>query len=110
MTTTMKHKTGDLGGHDTAATEAAGADTPSLRPVGDAVASEGAKAAAMARQWWAHGAAGCQDAVDTVKREAQVLNDRTQAYVRDEPVKSMLIAAGVGAAVTGIAMMLMRRR
>lgn len=110
MTTTLKHKVGNLDGHAAAMTDAAPADAPSLRPVGEAVASEGAKAAALARHWWAQGATGCQDAVDTVKREAQVLNDRTQAYVRDEPVKSLLIAAGVGAAVTGIAMMLMRRR
>lgn len=110
MNTTMKNKASELDTHDAGVAGAAPEGTPSLRPVGDAMASESAKAAALARQWWQQGAAGCQDAVDTVKREAQVLNDRTQAYVRDEPVKSLLIAAGVGAAVTGIAMMLMRRR
>lgn len=110
MTTTMKNKPSAVDTLDTTDEKPVAAPAPSLRPVGDAMAGEGAKAAALARQWWAQGAAGCHDAVDTVKHEAQVLNDRTQAYVRDEPVKSLLIAAGVGAAITGVAMMLMRRR
>ncbi len=84
--------------------------TPSLEPIGDAMAQEGAKAASLARDWFARSAESCQHAVESARREAQAMNQRTQAYVREEPVKSVLIAAAAGAAITGLAMLMTRRR
>lgn len=95
---------------DTTDTSLTAPQAPSLKPVTEAVAQEGARLGALARHWWQQGAEGCTGAIDSAKREAAALNDRTQTYVREEPVKSVLIAAAAGAAVTGLAMYLMRRR
>jgi ElaB/YqjD/DUF883 family membrane-anchored ribosome-binding protein len=47
--------------------------------------------------------------VDSVRDQTQAINERTQQYVRDEPVKSVLIAAVAGA-VLGSLVVLLRRR
>lgn len=83
---------------------------PSLKPVGDAVAQEGAKAASLARHLWEQSADGCQQALDQVARGAKALDHRGRAYVRQEPAKAVMFAAAAGALVTGLAMMLSRRR
>ncbi len=94
----------------TVAETAAPSQAPSLKPVTEAVAQESARLGALAKSWWQQSAEGCQDAVEAARHEAEALNERTQAYVRDEPVKSMLMAAAAGAAITGLAMWLWRRR
>ncbi len=49
------------------------------------------------------------DLATTVQREALAAGERTQRYVRDEPVKAMLMAAAAGAALTGLLMAAKRR-
>lgn len=39
---------------------------------------------------------------DVVRQEAHALSEQTGRYVRDEPMKSLAIAAGIGAAVAGL--------
>jgi ElaB/YqjD/DUF883 family membrane-anchored ribosome-binding protein len=57
------------------------------------------------------------DALDTVRdtsrqlrRQAQHTSDSTVDFIRDEPVKSVLIAAAAGAALTGLISLLSRPR
>ena len=57
------------------------------------------------------------DGYDTAREHAAALKERgqqavdsTRGYVQDEPIKSMLIAAAVGAAVVALAGGLRRRR
>jgi ElaB/YqjD/DUF883 family membrane-anchored ribosome-binding protein len=57
------------------------------------------------------------DGYDAARQQAVALRDRSQqaldstrGYVRDEPVKSLLIAAAVGAAVIGLVEFLRLRR
>lgn len=75
----------------------------------DAVAQEAHRFGEMAKAWWQHNADLVRDAADTVRDEAGALSERGQRYVRDEPVKSVLIAAAFGAAVTGLAMLALKR-
>ena len=58
-----------------------------------------------------------QDGYDTARQQARVLRERgeaamdsTRGYVRDEPVKSLLIAAAVGAAVIALVEVVRLRR
>ncbi|HEX4508744.1 MAG TPA: hypothetical protein VH328_01635, partial [Burkholderiaceae bacterium] len=57
------------------------------------------------------------DSVDAMRQAADELRDRssravvsTRGYVRDEPLKSLLIAAAVGAAVIGLVELVRTRR
>jgi ElaB/YqjD/DUF883 family membrane-anchored ribosome-binding protein len=67
---------------------------------------------------WADRARGyANDGYDTAKEQAAVLRERgqravdnTRGYVRDEPVKSLLIAAAVGAAVIALVEVVRVRR
>ena len=51
-----------------------------------------------------------RNAKATVQDQAQRASDRTVGYIRDEPMKSVLIAAAVGAAALALAHMLTRDR
>ena len=66
--------------------------------VAPALSGAGDQASAMAR--------GGMDAMRTTARQMRVgahhASDATTAYIRDEPIKSMLIAAAAGAAVIGV--------
>lgn len=84
--------------------------TPPLKPVVDAVTQEGARLGEKAKELWQQGSESCADAADTVRREAQALGERAQAQVREEPLKSLLVAAAAGAALTGLVLLLGRRR
>lgn len=72
----------------------------------DDLASSGSKRAQqareMARDWWERGSQSARDATDVARAHAGEVSLRTQRYVRDEPVKSMLIAAAAGALIAGI--------
>ncbi|HSI49607.1 MAG TPA: hypothetical protein VLA61_15145 [Ideonella sp.] len=81
-----------------------------VQPVAEAVAKEAARFGEMAESWWTRNAQMAKSAAVHVKDEAAALNDRTQRYVRDEPVKSMLVAAAVGAALTGLIVLLAKQR
>jgi len=75
----------------------------------DAVAQEAHRFGEMAKTWWQHNAELVREAAGTARDEADALGERGQRYVRDEPVKSVLIAAAVGAAVTGLVMLALKR-
>ena len=51
-----------------------------------------------------------QTAGKQVRNGASQISDRTATYVRDEPVKSMLIAAATGAALVALASLFTRPR
>ncbi len=40
---------------------------------------------------------------DQARHQAEVVNDRTVSYIREEPVKAVLIAAAAGAALAALA-------
>lgn len=50
------------------------------------------------------------DGSHQVREKALVASDRTIAYIRDEPVKAVLIAAAAGAAMVALANLLSRSR
>ena len=76
---------------------------------GDAIAQEAMRFGELAKSWWHRNADLVRDAAGTVRHEAAALGGRTRLYVKDEPVKSVLVAAAVGAAVTGLLMLLFKR-
>lgn len=71
---------------------------------------EAARIGEMARDWWQRHARNALDLADTVRGEAAVAGERTRQYVRDEPLRSVLVAAAAGAVITGLLMLLGRRR
>jgi len=84
--------------------------TPSLEPVADAVRDEATKLGTVAKQWLHQTGDQARHAVDQVSREAHALNERTQDYVRGQPVKSVLIAAAAGAALSALLALTLKRR
>jgi ElaB/YqjD/DUF883 family membrane-anchored ribosome-binding protein len=70
---------------------------------------EAARIGEKAREWWQRNARTTLDLADTVKDEAAAVGDRTRLYVRDEPMRSVLVAAAAGALVTGLLMLFGRR-
>lgn len=83
---------------------------PSIEPVASAVREEGQKLGEVAKEWLSQTGDHARAAVDQVRHEAHVLNERSQQYVRDEPVKSVLLAMAAGAALTGLIALALRRR
>jgi ElaB/YqjD/DUF883 family membrane-anchored ribosome-binding protein len=73
-------------------------------------AREAARIGDMARDWWHRHARSTLDLAGTVKDEVAVAGERARGYVRDEPMRSVLIAAAAGAAITGLLMLFGRRR
>ena len=63
----------------------------------------------MARDWWQRNTRTALDLADTVKGEAVAAGDRTRRWVRDEPLRSVLVAAAAGAVLTGLLMLFGRR-
>jgi len=51
-----------------------------------------------------------RDTTQQLREKAQVAGDSTVAYVKDEPVKSMLIAAATGAVLMGLISLMGRSR
>jgi ElaB/YqjD/DUF883 family membrane-anchored ribosome-binding protein len=51
-----------------------------------------------------------REGTQQVREKAVVASDRTIAYIRDEPVKSVLIAAATGAALLALVNMMSRSR
>jgi ElaB/YqjD/DUF883 family membrane-anchored ribosome-binding protein len=79
------------------------------RDASDLATREATRAGDLARDWWKRNSQVAMDAAGAVKQEAVALTDNTQRYVRDEPAKSLLIAAAAGALITGLFMMASRR-
>jgi ElaB/YqjD/DUF883 family membrane-anchored ribosome-binding protein len=76
---------------------------------GDAITQEAVRFGELAKSWWQRNADVVRDAAGTVRDEAAAFGSRTRLYVKDEPVKSVLVAAAFGAIVTGLLMLLMKR-
>lgn len=76
----------------------------------DIATREAARIGDLARDWWNHYAGTALDAAHTVKAEAAEAGHRARQYVSDEPLKSVLAAAALGALITGIAIFAARRR
>lgn len=72
----------------------------------DDLAASGSKRAQqareMARDWWERGSQSARDAAVVARERAGDVGMRTQRYVRDEPVKSMMIAAAAGVLIAGL--------
>lgn len=68
------------------------------------------RARARAEEWAAQGAHRMRDLRDDVLDRADRVSSTTVGYVKDEPVKSLLMAAALGAAVALLARTLMRSR
>jgi ElaB/YqjD/DUF883 family membrane-anchored ribosome-binding protein len=64
----------------------------------------------MARDWWRRNAKTALDLAGTAKEEVAVAGDRTRRYVRDEPLRSVAIAAAAGAAIAALLMLFGRSR
>ena len=75
----------------------------------NAITQEANRFGALARSWWTRNANTMRDAAGTVRDEAAALSRRTRLYIKDEPVKSVLVAAAFGAALTGLSLWLFRR-
>jgi ElaB/YqjD/DUF883 family membrane-anchored ribosome-binding protein len=73
-------------------------------------AEESARLSTHLRGWLNDQASAARHAASSIRTEAVAASDRTQRYVRDEPMRSVLIAAAAGALVTGLVMALGRRR
>src|SRR5215468_10915795 len=75
----------------------------------DTIAQEANRFGELAKAWWNRNADLLRDAAGTMRDEAAAFSTRTRLYVKDEPVKSVLVAAAVGAALTGLLMLAMKR-
>ena len=75
----------------------------------DTLTQEATRFGELARSWWQRNADVMLDAAGTVRDEAAALSSRTRLYVKDEPVKSVLVAAAVGAAITALLMLATKR-
>lgn len=71
---------------------------------------EAARIGEMARDWWQRHSQSALDLAGTVKQEVAVAGDRSRRYVRDEPLRSVAMAAAAGAAITALLMLLGRSR
>ena len=74
----------------------------SAREVRAAAERDAARFAEIAREWWHRNAQSANEAAQAVRGETAALSLRTERYVRDEPMKSVLIAAAVGACVAAL--------
>jgi ElaB/YqjD/DUF883 family membrane-anchored ribosome-binding protein len=94
--------------HDAALALAEGAQAvrepigSSAREVSDTANQEAAKVSHIVRDWLGQQTEG-------VREQAVAVSERTQRYVRDEPLKSVLVAAAAGALVTGLVVFAARR-
>jgi len=81
----------------------------SASQVTETIAQEATRFGELAKAWWSRNANFLRDAAVTARDEAAALHSRTRLYVKDEPVKSVLIAAAAGAAITGLLMLVLKR-
>ncbi|MBC7939470.1 MAG: hypothetical protein H7Z19_06835 [Chitinophagaceae bacterium] len=92
--------------HATSTLQAAAVD--SARQVGDAASRDAAHLSGVAKDWLHRNANSARDVAAAARERAEALNGRTQQYVRDDPVKAILLAAAAGAAITALYMLLTR--
>lgn len=72
-------------------------------------AQESARLGTHLRGWLGDQASAARHAASSIRTEAVAAGERTQRYVRDEPMRSLLMAAAAGALITGLVMALGRR-
>lgn len=92
-----------------AASQIKHAASDGMREMTDAAHREATRLGQSAREWLDKSKGNALDLATTLRHDAVVMGDRTQHYVREEPVKSMLIAAAAGAALTSLIMLATRR-
>jgi ElaB/YqjD/DUF883 family membrane-anchored ribosome-binding protein len=80
------------------------------RPLADAAAQEAARVGDMVRDWVDRQSEHARNTAAAVRDEAYAAKARTERYVSDEPLKSVLIAAAAGALITGLVMFATRSR
>lgn len=83
--------------------------TDTVSDAADTVAQEANRFGELARSLWARNANIVRDAAGTVRDEAAAFGSRTRLYVKDEPVKSVLVAVTFGAVLSALLMWLFRR-
>ena len=74
----------------------------SAHRISEAAAAEAARVGEAARNWFRHQSEVAANTVCALRNEASALAGRSQRYVRDEPVKSVLVAVAAGALITAI--------
>ena len=62
-----------------------------------------------AREALGHAAQSTRDLADAARHRALTAGERAQGYVRDDPLKSVVVAAAMGAALTTLLMFALRR-
>jgi len=82
----------------------------SARQIGDAASQEAARVGDLVRAWVERQSDQARHAASTVRDEAVAAKVRTERYVSDQPIKSVLIAAAAGALITGLVMLASSRR
>jgi ElaB/YqjD/DUF883 family membrane-anchored ribosome-binding protein len=75
----------------------------------DAIATEVLNFSEIAKAWWQRNAELVRDTAGSARDQAVALGTRTRLYVKDEPVKSVVLAAAAGAALTALLMFLAKR-
>jgi ElaB/YqjD/DUF883 family membrane-anchored ribosome-binding protein len=75
----------------------------------ETAAREASRIGEMARDWWQRHAQSAMNVAAGVKDNAVAAGQRTRGYVRDEPMKSLLIAAAAGALISGVLVIAARR-
>lgn len=83
---------------------------PSVRPVADALKHESQQLGSYAKALFDRSAAAARDGAVAVRREASQIGARGERYIRDEPVKSVLIAAAAGAVLSVVLSSMLSRR
>ena len=91
-----------------ASTNHVGSLPESAGQVAENIAQEATRFGELAKAWWNRNANFLRDAALTARDEAAALHSRTRLYVKDEPVKSVLIAAATGAVITGLVMLVLK--
>jgi ElaB/YqjD/DUF883 family membrane-anchored ribosome-binding protein len=80
-----------------------------LQELSETVPSALSRAAAQAEDLAQRGIARARSAAGQVREQYNVATDKTTAYIRDEPLKAVLIAAAAGAATALVASWVSRR-
>ena len=75
----------------------------------DAAAEEAHRLGDVAKDFMRSNVSTIKDLGASLKEEAALASDRTQAFVREDPVKAVLIAAAGGAAIAALIMLASRR-
>jgi ElaB/YqjD/DUF883 family membrane-anchored ribosome-binding protein len=79
------------------------------RDVGDVASREAEQIGSAVRDWWLQRRDGALQTVDQARQGAYAVGERTQDYVRQAPMKSLLGAVALGALLAAIALLVSRR-